>query len=77
VSVDATTQAPAGQRRWPWLRPLLVRTFINAIALVLAILLFSLLSAMLFRVDLFAEFEGALVEFNDGEIVDIILFGLA
>jgi ubiquinone biosynthesis protein len=77
VSVDAATRAGHFQERWPWLRPLLVRTLINAVALVLAIVVFSLLSAVAFRVDLFSEFEGAIVEFSNGEILDIVLFGLA
>ena len=50
---------------------------LNAVVLVLAVLLFTLISAVLQRGDGVAALEGAIFEIGGGEIIDVLLFGLS
>ena len=72
-----TTDTGTRDRRWPWLRPLVVRTLVNAVTLMLAVLVFSLIAAFLQRGDSLTALEETLFEIGEGEIIDILLFGLS
>jgi ubiquinone biosynthesis protein len=75
--MEAVPSSTPPRPRYAWLRPLVVRTLLNAVTMVLVLLVASLLVAIWFDVDAVAVVGGTVLDIGGGEIVDVLLFGLS
>ncbi len=77
MTAAAQTDPPARQRRWPWLRPLLVRGLVNAITLILALLVLSLIRLPGQNAEGRYILDEPLLEIGNAGLLDFFLIGLS
>ncbi len=77
MTAAAQTDPPARQRRWPWLRPLLVRGLVNAITLLLALLVLSLVRLPGQNAEGRYILDEPLLEIGNAGFLDFFFIGLS
>jgi ubiquinone biosynthesis protein len=74
---EAPGRAATSERRWPWLRPLLVRGLINAVTLIVALLVLSLIRLPGQDTQGRYILDEPLLEIGNAGLIDFLLIGIS
>jgi ubiquinone biosynthesis protein len=77
MTAPAQTDTATRQRRWPWLRPLLVRGLVNAVTLLVALLVLSLIRLPGQDTQGRYILDEPLLEIGNAGLIDFLLIGLS
>jgi ubiquinone biosynthesis protein len=77
MTAQAQTDPATPERRWPWLRPLLVRGLVNAVTLLVALLVLSLIRLPGQDTQGRYILDEPLLEIGNAGLLDLVLIGLS